>query len=419
MPLQIAHLFYQIFLALYHAGIGIAAPFNNKAGDWLRGRKEIWGRINQLPPFHGKTIWMHCASLGEFEQGRPLLEKMRSEYPAARIVLTFFSPSGYNIRKNYPQADLVLYLPADHPKNARRFLDTIQPDLVVFIKYEFWNAFLNAIHQRNIPLYLVSAVFRENQPFFKWYGSLHRGMLRCFTSIFVQDTESAALLKEIGIASKVAYDLRFDRVKEIAMKPQVIPEVVSFCKNHRVIVAGSTWNHDERLLFSVFQQQLSKAGIRLIIAPHEVNEQHICQIETLFKGHCIRLSQAAENQVGSVLIIDSIGLLSSIYTHAWVSYIGGGFGKGIHNTLEAAVYGCPVVFGPNHQKFKEAIGLKDAGGGYCVHTADEFIQLIEKWENDSEAYALSGKMSREYVTSHTGGTEMIFQEIAQSLLAKS
>jgi 3-deoxy-D-manno-octulosonic-acid transferase len=423
---------------VYNAVIRIAALFNPKAKLWLSGRKggvsglkfKVSGsadrsvstnRGSNLKPETSnlKLVWMHCASLGEFEQGRPLLEMIRKQYPDTRILLTFFSPSGYEVRKNYSGADHVAYLPMDSKKTAREFLDMVQPSLVLWVKYEYWYYFLVELKKRSIPILLVSGIFRDDQPFFKWYGRLHRYMLESFSHFFVQTTDSKALLEKIGFAKNVTVsgDTRFDRVIEIAEQFVSIPLVENFCGTHPVIVAGSTWTEDEEELDHYAN---TNQHIRFIIAPHEVHEEHIKQIERLFKN-TVRFSQL-EEAIGNaadknVLIIDNVGMLSKLYKYATITYVGGGFGDdGVHNVLEAAVYGKPVVFGPEYDKYVEAEDLVDAGGGFPIENALELEQKLNSLLNDQAQYEASCVAARNYVYSKKGATESILQYVQEKRL---
>jgi 3-deoxy-D-manno-octulosonic-acid transferase len=406
--------FYNIFLLVYNVVIRVVALWNPKARLWLRGRK---GGVSGLGP-NPKLIWMHCASLGEFEQGRPLLEMIRKQYPDTRILLTFFSPSGYEVRKNYSGADHVAYLPMDSKKAAREFLDTVQPSLVLWVKYEYWYYFLLELKKRSIPTLLVSGIFRDDQPFFKWYGRLHRYMLESFSHFFVQTTDSKALLEKIGFAKNVTVsgDTRFDRVIEIAERFTAIPLVESFCGTHPVIVAGSTWTEDEEELDHYAN---TNQHIRFIIAPHEVHEEHIKQIERLFKNtvRYSRLETAGNAADKNVLIIDNVGMLSKLYKYATITYVGGGFGDdGVHNVLEAAVYGKPVVFGPEYDKYVEAEDLVDAGGGFPIENALELEQKLNSLLTDLVQYEASCAAARNYVYSKKGATESILQYVQEKRL---
>lgn len=378
-------LIYRLATAAYFAGIWLAAFFNEKAAKWVSGRRG-WAsklkasRLSERPP--GQTlVWVHCASLGEFEQGRTLIEGLKAARPDTLVLLSFFSPSGYEIRENYPFADLVCYLPADSPKNARRFLRLVRPDVAVFVKYEFWHFFLQALRRAAVPTYLVAASFRENQPFFRWYGAFHRAMLACFTRIFVQTAADASLLASIGMPADVAGDPRVDRVAAIAGNPMPLPHVADFCKNAPVLVAGSTWPADEALLWELMKSPAA-AGWKFIVAPHDVSPARLADIERTAPMQVLRFSKLGQKQPAglapSLLLIDNIGLLSSLYQFGRLAYVGGGFGVSIHNVLEPAAFGLPVFFGPKFQKFPEAVWLVNNGGAFSVGGAAELLRLFEK-----------------------------------------
>ncbi len=429
---------YHFFLIIYKAAVSIAASFNPKAKKWLNGRKNIWEDLRIVTDermygmaetkMHSKIIWIHCASLGEFEQGRPVIERLRTQYPDYRLLLTFFSPSGYEIRKDFSGVDWVFYLPLDGPKNARRFLNQVNPCLVIFVKYEFWYYYLREIKQRKIPLLLISALFRKNAIFFRWYGGLQRKMLSFFDHLFVQNEESKKLLETVGMEAiaSISGDTRFDRVIEIAEKSEPISAIELFTGKNKIIVAGSTWPQDEELL----QKSLSKKNepaLKLIIAPHETNKEHIRQIQKLFPGSILfsDLLAGMQQPVGSgcismagsnTLIIDNVGMLSRLYKYGHITYVGGGFGKGIHNTLEAAVYGKPVLFGPVYSKFREAIDLVNSGGAISIRDETEFIAAIQKYLHDGSAYSASCEKSRAYVYANRGATEKILKFIQENRL---
>lgn len=426
---RLALLFYNIFLLLYKTGISVAALWNSKAKLWVTGRKNIHDRLSSS---HGnnnpQTIWVHCSSLGEFEQGRPVIEKLRSDHPASKIVLTFFSPSGYEIRKDYNGADIVCYLPLDSAKNAKWFLDLINPSLVVFVKYDYWYYYLSECKKRNIPLLMVSAIFRNDQPFFKWYGGLHRKMLGCFTHFFVQDNESLHLLEAINVKNNVTVsgDTRFDRVSAIAENFSPIKEIEEFCSGKITLVAGSTWPNDEKII----QQAVNHfPELKIIIAPHEIHAAHLNQIRSILPTaifySTLRIDQTAswvggqQAMTGQCLIIDNIGMLSRLYRYATVTYIGGGFDKGIHNTLEAAVFGKPVLFGPNYKKFKEAIGLIESGGGIVINSAADLISSLKQLlTNETELDSIS-KNAFDFVKDNRGATQKIMSYIEAKRLLTS
>jgi 3-deoxy-D-manno-octulosonic-acid transferase len=474
---------YHVFLWFYRTGIRLIAPWNRKARLWIEGRKaqaaEIKGAgeaassklqatsqpaektpekgLTDVKP--GQTIWMHCSSLGEFEQGRPVLESLRRQYPGCRVVLSFFSPSGYEAKKNYAGADKVYYLPLDSKGNARRFINLVKPTLVIWIKYDYWYYYLVELKKRNIPLLLVSGVFRRDQPFFKWYGRLHRYMLDCFTKIFVQTEDSRKLLAKLGFRDNVVVsgDTRFDRVIEIAEKGEPLPLIESFCGNRPVIVAGSTWEEDEEELDHYAN---THPDLRFIVAPHDIEPDRLREVEHLFR-HCVRYSvwerekaasfelrAASQTPVGveegdaqghegkkgngktkraskkgngwpepNVLIIDNIGMLSRLYGYATIAYVGGGFGDdGVHNVLEAAVYGRPVVFGPVIEKYAEAVELTDCGGGVVIDSALEAESVFNRLLSNEEEYRHICSASREYVYSKRGATNQVVDYIQENRL---
>ncbi len=416
--------FYNIFLLLFKAGAYLSAPFNKKAKKWLQGRRNIFEKLEAAIPADAKIIWMHCASLGEFEQGRPVIEQLRIQHPSYRILLTFFSPSGYEVRKNYDGADWVFYLPMDGPRNARRFLEITHPELVIFVKYEFWYYYLKKIKYRNIPLLLISALFRKDMSFFQWYGGLQRKILSRFDHLFVQNESSKKLVEEIelGPICSVSGDTRFDRVIEIADHFQPIAPIENFVGNSKVIVAGSTWPEDEEVLQKALAH-LENTDLKLIIAPHEINEKHLADIEKLFP-HSIRFSQLPTHDSRlttpdslQTLIVDNIGMLSRLYKYAWITYIGGGMKpSGIHNVLEAAVYDKIVLFGPYYKKYSEAIGLVQSGGGISFSNETELAQALQLVLQDKNTYDEKSAASGRFVQSHKGATQKILNYIQEKRL---
>lgn len=413
-----AKIFYNIFLFTYRAGIFIASIWNEKARHWLSGRRNIFTHLQKA--FNGndsKIIWFHCASLGEFEQGRPVLEKLKTQYPRSKILLTFFSPSGYNFRKGYKEADWVFYLPLDSRSNAKRFFEIVNPSLVVFVKYDFWYYYLDACKERNIPLLMISSVFRKNQPFFKWYGTFHRRMLTCFTHFFVQDEDSEILLQQLNINNvTIAGDTRFDRVAKIADEFHTIEVIKKFCSNSNVLVAGSVWPADEKILRDTL---LKFPDLKLIIAPHEINTDHLSYVKMLFPDSVLfsELHSPVSNLLNSnILIIDNIGMLSKLYYYATCCYIGGGFDQGIHNILEAAVYGKPVIFGPRFEKYREAHDLKKTEAGFDIKNKEELVKLISFFLNDKESYLTICKKAKEFVNNNKGATEKIVSYIEENRL---
>ena len=407
---------------LYRVGIGITSLWNDKARLWIDGRKNIFKRLDaELRPDSyrdndSELIWFHCSSLGDFEQGRPVLENLKSKFPDFKFLLTFFSPSGFEIRKDYKGADWVFYLPLDSKKNAKQFFDIINPSLVVFVKYDYWYYYLTECKKRNIPLLMVSAIFRKDQPFFKWYGDLHRKMLTCFIHFFVQDKGSAELLGSININNvTIAGDTRFDRVSEIAENFKPIDEIEKFCSGSPVLVAGSTWPEDEKIIKDAI---VNFPELKIIIAPHEIHQEHLQQLEILFPEGILYSQLPTHNSPlkSNCLIIDNIGMLSRLYRYATITYIGGGFNKGIHNTLEAAVYGKPVLFGPNYKKFNEAIRLIETGGGISVALGDQLSTVVKKLLNDKEELKLRSRNAFEFVTQNKGATKKIMSYIEENRL---
>lgn len=413
-------LLYSIGIVLYSLGIRIAAIGNHKAKLWVSGRKNLFSNLRTaLSKDARKVIWFHCASLGEFEQGRPLIERIKKQHPEYKILLTFFSPSGYEVRKNYAGADVVTYMPADTRANAKRFLDIVNPAVIVFVKYEFWLNHLTEIRKRSIPHYLISAIFRDDQVFFKGHGGIFREALNGYTHIFTQDKNSFALLEKINVKNcSVAGDTRFDRVAEIAAGAKDIPQAATFTVQNKMLVAGSTWKADEDLLIPILKKHFQN-GWRLIIAPHEISEQRLQSIEAALKAvgvsdtHVVRFSKGAIHLPADVrvMIIDNIGMLSSLYRYGSVAYIGGGFGKSIHNTLEAAVYGIPVVFGPMYEKFNEALGLIDCRGGFGVHSQKELEIAIDSLLTDENHRAIAGRNAGGFVQLNVGATEKIIAKL--------
>lgn len=408
---------YNLGIRLYGVAVRLAAVGDIKARQWVRGRRGLLEKIRQELPPGGERVWIHCSSLGEFEQGRTIIEGIRSAYPSVRIVLTFFSPSGYEVRKNYPGADNIFYLPADTPDNALAFMESVRPSLALFIKYEFWYHYLMALHTRRIPALLVSSVFREEQPFFKWYGALFRELLRSFDHIFVQEAHSAELLKGAGILQvSVAGDTRFDRVMEVASAARSFPAVERFTSGNKVLVAGSTWQEDEKILAEFCRERLELT--QLIIAPHEVDEEHLRWIELLFEGESIRYSRLEETdrdivRSRQVLLVDNIGMLSSLYRYGFAAYIGGGFSRdGIHNVLEAAVFGMPVFFGPNYEKYREAADLIRKGAAFPFDNLEEFTRQFDAM-TEQEVLQAASKTAGDYVRSHTGATRSVLDYIAE------
>lgn len=416
---------YNIVIYFVLWGIAIASLFNEKVRKMWHGEREAFKILKQKVDPNAKYIWFHAASLGEFEQGRPLMERIRKEYPQYKILLTFYSPSGYEVRKNYEGADIICYMPVDTRLNAIRFLRLVRPVMAFFIKYEFWSNFLHILKHRNIPTYSVSSIFREEQVFFKWYGRNYAGVLKCFTRFFVQNEESKRLLEGIGItAVDVVGDTRFDRVLQIKEAAKQLPICEAFrtgvassqsadVPHHdfKVFVAGSSWPPDENIFIPFFNEH---KDWRLLIAPHVIAEEHLKLILSLIKGKkVVRYTQTTPEEAAEadVLIIDCFGLLSSMYNYGDVAYIGGGFGVGIHNTLEAAVWNMPVIFGPNNKKFQEAQGLLKSGGGFEINTYEDFSGLMSSLMNDETFLKQAGDKAGAFVAHLAGATDKVLASV--------
>lgn len=416
---------YNIVIYFVLWGIAIASLFNEKVRKMWRGEREAFKILKQKVDPNAKYIWFHAASLGEFEQGRPLMERIRKDYPQYKILLTFYSPSGYEVRKNYEGADIICYMPVDTRLNAIRFLRLVRPVMAFFIKYEFWSNFLHILKHRNIPTYSVSSIFREDQVFFKWYGRSYAGVLKCFTRFFVQNEESKRLLEGIGItAVDVVGDTRFDRVLQIKEAAKQLPICEAFrtgvassqsadVPHHdfKVFVAGSSWPPDENIFIPFFNEH---KDWRLLIAPHVIAEEHLKLILSLIKGKkVVRYTQTTPEEAAEadVLIIDCFGLLSSMYNYGDVAYIGGGFGVGIHNTLEAAVWNMPVIFGPNNKKFQEAQGLLKSDGGFEINTYEDFSGLMSSLMNDEVFLKQAGDKAGAFVAHLAGATDKVLASV--------
>ena len=403
---------YNFSIQLYGLLMHFAALFSPKAKLWCNGQKDLLLKIaEEVEP--GYIIWIHAASVGEFEQARPLIEGIRKEYPTKKILLTFFSPSGYELRKNYDLVDYVFYLPLDTKKNAQRFIDIVKPEMAFFIKYEYWFNYLNELYKRIIPIYIVSAILRPSQYFFKWYGSWFRKHLRMIEHFFVQDNNTATLLGSLNILRiSISGDTRFDRVKSLTENPQEFNNIKNYVAGEKVLLAGSTWEKDEKILLHYLENELQ--NFKLIIAPHEVNESHISSLLESFSNYSPILFSENENRPipidNRVLIIDSIGKLMHLYQYADVAYIGGGFGVGIHNTLEAATYRKPVIFGPNYKKFIEAKELIKIQGGFSIGSKEAFQDIASKLLFDERENQKAAKKCGQYVDENIGATEIIFKE---------
>lgn len=399
---------YNIGIRLYYVFILFASLFNKKARLWINGRKGLFKQLAARIDPDTRMIWFHCSSLGEFEQGRPVIEKIREELPDRKIILTFYSPSGYEIRKNYTGADNIFYLPLDTRKNAEKFLDLIHPEIAFFVKYEYWYHFLSSLKKRDIKTYLISGIFRSDQIFFRRYGKWFRKILTLFHHLFIQDEDSALLLKSLGIKNyTVSGDTRFDRVYAIAQKKQDFPLIRNFSAGHLTVIAGSTWPEDEDTIVRFINE--NNPGVKFIIAPHEIHEKNIKQLEESIRVRKIRYNYSADQELvdADVLIIDTIGILSSIYQYGNLAYIGGGFGKGIHNILEAATFGLPVIFGPNYKKFREAIDLIQHKGAFSITDYPSFSAILTQMINDTSLIKISGEKARAYIKSGLGATGKI------------
>ena len=407
---------YSLIIHLYAFFIELISPFHKKARLMRLGQWKTNGILREKIDRNAKYIWFHASSLGEFEQGRPLIEKIKTEHPEYKILLTFFSPSGYEVRKNYGGADVVCYLPFDTPYRVKKFLDLSKPVMAIFIKYEFWDNYLSELKRRNIPVYIVSAIFRKEQLFFKWYGGMYRKVLSYFTHIFVQDDASRELLSKYGVTNVSVFgDTRFDRVQDVYKNTKQVPMVDLFVNNNRsdnqlTMVAGSSWQQDEEVYLNYFNEH---PELKLIIAPHEIHKDHLMHIESMLKRPSIRLSEATEKDIKgkSCLIVDSFGLLSSIYRYGDLAYIGGGFGAGIHNVLEAAVYGIPVIFGPKYQKFKEARDLLQVGGAFSITDEKTFESKMEELSTYRDLLEAAGAAAGDFVKSNIGATNRIIVSI--------
>lgn len=402
---------YEIVISLYTLGVAVMSLFNDKVKKMWRGEREAFRVLRNSVDPGSRYVWFHAASLGEFEQGRPIMERLRREHPELKILLTFFSPSGYEVRKNYEGADIICYLPLDTYFNARRFLNLVHPEVAFFIKYEFWWNYLHILKRRNVPVYSVSSIFRPNQVFFRWYGRTYSNVLKCFTRFFVQNEVSRQLLAKLGITEvEITGDTRFDRVLQIKSQAKSLPIVEAFRQDYKVFVAGSSWPPDEDIFIKYFN---GRDDWKLIIAPHVIGEDHLQQILSKLKGKAVRYTEATPESVADakILIIDCFGLLSSIYGYGHVSYVGGGFGVGIHNVLEAAVWNIPVIFGPNNERFQEAQDLLASGGGRQIDGYQRFESLMNSYIADDSLRKADGDKAAQYVSSKAGATGKILSAV--------
>lgn len=406
---------YRIFIRLYTFAIRLAALFNHKARQWVSGRKNQFAIIREKINTSEKKVWFHTSSLGEFEQARPVMERFKTEFPDYKIVLTFFSPSGYEIRKNYEGADYIFYLPADTRTNARKWLELLQPEKVFFVKYDFWFNYINEIHKRNTPLYFFSVKLRKNQYFFKWYGGWFRKQLHKINFLFVQDQTTQELLRNIGCSNTVVSgDTRFDRVLSVTQHAREFPVAAAFAGQSQVVIAGSTWPVDEDMLKTFIIKQSGK--YKYIIAPHEIHEERIEAFTKIPGKKAIRFSLATLENVtdADILIIDSIGKLMHLYKYGQVAYIGGGFGKNVHNILESATFGVPVVFGPNYHKFQEILDLIALHGAFPVNNYETLEQQLLCLLNDTTLLEKTSAICATFVKDSAGATERIFEYLKQT-----
>lgn len=415
---------YTFLIVCYGLAIRIASLFDTKAALWVKGRRDYFTRLEgvfQSLDRSGKKIaWFHCASLGEFEQGRPIIDNFRKKYPDYMLLLTFYSPSGFEVRKVYPGVDWVFYLPLDTRANARRFVETVKPDIVFYVKYEFWFNFLSYIQLKNTPSFLISAIFRPEQHFFKWYGEWPRKVLEGFTKIFVQNESSKELLQFIGIGDAIVCgDTRFDRVATIASLCEKVEIAEIFAKDNDVMVAGSTWPEDEELLIALIDHHEDR--LKFILAPHELKKEYLSALKLKLGNKAIFLSQANASSAANatILIIDSIGLLSRLYHYGILAYIGGGFGAGIHNILEPAAFGLPVFFGPNYHKFEEAKELVNLQGAFSVKNKEQLILKVSELIENSDDLNVASSICRHYVHDHVGATQTIMNKISEYMETRS
>ena len=403
---------YNLGIAAYQMAVRMVAKRNPKAAKMVVGQARTFSVLERrIDQSTGGYIWIHASSLGEFEQGRPLIEMIKREHPQQKILLTFFSPSGYEVRRNYKGADVVCYLPFDLPHNVKKFLDIVQPQMAIFIKYEFWGNYLNELKHRGIRTYIISAIFRKSQLFFKPWGLMFRRMLKCYTTLYVQDEQSRALLESIKITNvKITGDTRFDRVTDILAGCTPLPIVEKFTSGMPTLIIGSSWQPDEDIIIPYFNEH---PEFKLIIAPHEFSHERLDAIMGRLNRPVTLYTQTNENAVAKsdCLILDCFGILSSAYRYAQIAYIGGGFGAGIHNLNEAAVYGIPVIFGPNYNKFKEAHDLIACQGGFSIMGEEDFARLMARFDKEPDFLAKSGKIAGDYIKSNLGATKKIFKEI--------
>ena len=405
---------YNVAISIYSFFIRLIAPFHSKAKLMVQGHTDTFQTLQKKIDPSSKYVWFHVASLGEYEQAQPMIETIKSEKPTYKIILSFFSPSGYEVQKNNTLVDIVCYLPFDKKKNVKRFLDLANPKIAIFVKYEFWYNYIHELYLREIPVYLISAIFRPNQLFFKPWGNVFRKILKYYTQIFVQDKESKRLINKQGVNNvTVMGDTRMDRVikiKDNALDLSLVAKFATLKNNQNILIAGSSWPEDESLIINYFNKH---AYLKLIIAPHLINEAHLKQIESKLKRPFVRYSQATDVNIldFDCLIVDNFGLLSSIYRYGQIAYIGGGFGTGIHNLPEAAVHGIPVIFGPNYKKFLEARELLNNGGGFTISDETDLNRLLKNFVTSPEDLEIAGEKASEYIYKSAGATKKIVDKI--------
>ncbi len=410
---------YDLAIQFYWFAIRISSLFHPKAKQFIAGRKNLFNEIKNIIKEQDYIVWMHCASVGEYEQGRPVIEKLKAENQNCKVVLSFFSPSGYAQRKNISDADYIFYLPIDTKNNAAKFISVLKPQLAIFVKYEFWFHHLNELKKKNIPVVLISGIFRREQLYFKWFGKPFLSVIKSFNKIFTQDINSLELLNEFGFNNAVlSSDTRFDRVLQVRNNAKQFPEIEKFCGDEKIIIAGSTWPEDEKILIQFIQQQ-KNSELKWIIAPHEISEKHISNLINQLGEKAIRFSQIQKATIeNQFLVIDNIGMLSSIYRYGTIAYVGGGFGKGIHNILEAAVLGIPVLFGPNYKKFREAKDLIQMQSCFSIRNEKEFHSKINQLLIDKKLYNQCSDGCTDYVKKNSGATEQIVKFLNKEILKK-
>jgi 3-deoxy-D-manno-octulosonic-acid transferase len=409
---------YNIFLRIYYLSVFVSGCFNHKANLWLKGRKSLFKQLETAIKHDRPIVWVHCASLGEFEQGRPVIEEMLRRFQDKRILITFFSPSGFEVRKDFPGADYIFYLPLDTARNAKRFISVVKPELAVFVKYEYWFNYINILKSNGIPLIYISAIFRPGQRFFRWYGRWQLSMLKKVDHFFVQNETSATLLNNAGIDRvTVSGDTRFDRVARVTVERTDMPLLKQFVGNNRLFIAGSTWPVDEKIIIGLIKMNIP--NLKFLIAPHEVDNDRINGLIKALPQKSLRFSECTGENIldARIVVLDSIGLLSHLYYYGTIAYIGGGFGVGIHNILEAAAFGKPVLFGPNYHRFTEAVELRGDGGAISVDSAEKFLKISAQLLEDKTMLSKMSKASGDYVAKKLGATKIIMDYIP-TILAK-